>query len=122
VKFEAAGGRVGNATTALAGVCWALAYRGSLQVINELSPPDRRAEVASSYYIAGFVGNLTPVIGVGVISAAANPTVANITFGCAIAAFASTALAYECLRRFGPGSSPRGASGRGVPRSKRLTP
>ncbi|MBV8149468.1 MAG: MFS transporter [Candidatus Eremiobacteraeota bacterium] len=83
------------ATTALAGVCWALGYRGSLQVINELAPEDRRAEVASSYFIAGFIGNSIPVIGVGIISAAANPTVSSIVFGCTIGLFALIALGSE---------------------------
>jgi hypothetical protein len=36
------------AGTTLAGIAAALGYRGSLQVINEIAPADRRAEVVSS--------------------------------------------------------------------------
>jgi MFS family permease len=84
--------------TALGAICWALGYRGSLQVVNEIAPADRRAEVASSYYIVGFIGNSIPVIGVGVISALAGPKVASLTFGCTIAAFAIAAFVQEMRR------------------------
>jgi MFS family permease len=86
-------------TTILGGLCWALGYRGSLQVVNEIAPPEHRGEVASSYYIIGFVGNSLPVIGVGVIAAIANPVAASLTFGCTVAAFAVAALLHECRRR-----------------------
>jgi MFS family permease len=55
--------------TALVGVATGLGYRGSLQVINQIAPPLRRAEVASSYFIACFVGNSLPVIGIGWLAA-----------------------------------------------------
>lgn len=77
---------------ASAGLCWGLGVRSSLQVINQIAPEARRAEVTSSYYIVGFVGNSIPVIGVGVIAALANETMASLVFGCTIAAFALAAL------------------------------
>lgn len=83
---------------ALGGLCWALGYRGSLEVVNQIAPADRRAEVASAYYIVGFVGNSIPVIGVGFITQIANPIVASLTFGCTIAAFAIFALWHESKR------------------------
>lgn len=78
--------------SALGALCWAFGIRGSLQVINEIAPADRRAEVASSYYIAGFVGNSIPVIGIGLITQASNGAIAGLTFGATIAAFAAAAL------------------------------
>ena len=57
------------AATALVGIATGLGYRGSLQVINQIAPPQRRAEVASSYFIACFVGNSVPVIGIGWLAA-----------------------------------------------------
>jgi MFS family permease len=80
---------------ALGGACWALGYRGSLEVINQIAPENQRAEVASAYYIVGFVGNSIPVIGVGLITQLANPIAASLTFGCTIAAFAIFALCHE---------------------------
>ena len=81
--------------TALAGVSMALGYRGSLQVVNEISPEDRRAEVVSTYYIACFVGNSLPVIGLGVLSALTEPLLASVVFACTVAALSVAALAWR---------------------------
>jgi MFS family permease len=54
--------------SAIAGVSAGLGYRGSLQVVNQIAPEERRAEVSSAYFVAGFVGNALPVIGVGVLT------------------------------------------------------
>lgn len=51
-------------TAATGGAALALAYRGSLQVINDIAPDDRRAELVASYLIVCFVGNSLPVVGV----------------------------------------------------------
>lgn len=97
-------------TTAAGGACWALGYRGSLQVINDIAPADRRGEVSSSYYIVGFAGNCIPVIGVGLIASFANPNVASLVFGCTIAAFAAIALCFELRRAQSGPSRPRRAA------------
>lgn len=81
--------------TALAGVTMALGYRGSLQVVNDIAPDDRRAEVVSSYFIACFVGNSIPVIGLGVLSAVTDPLVASIVFAGTVAAFSLGALTWR---------------------------
>jgi MFS family permease len=78
--------------TTLAGIAAALGCRGSLQVINEIAPADRRAEVVSSYLLAGFTGNSVPIIGVGVLSSITSSLQASIAFACAIAVFAATGL------------------------------
>jgi MFS family permease len=80
------------AATALCGVAAGLGYRGSLQVVNQIAPENRRAEVVSSYFICGFSGNALPVIGVGVISTLASATVASLAFAATISAFALVAL------------------------------
>ncbi len=78
--------------TTLAGIAAALGYRGSLQVINEIAPADRRAEVVSSYLLAGFAGNSVPIIGVGLLSRISSSLQASIAFACAIAVFAAAGL------------------------------
>ena len=78
--------------TALGAVAMALGYRGSLQVVNEIAPDDRRGEVVSAYFVAGFLGNSVPVIGVGCVAALSNALIASVTFACAIAAFVVAAL------------------------------
>ncbi len=83
---------------ACGGIAAGIGYRGSLQVVNEIAPSDRRAEVVSAYLIACFVGNSLPVIGIGFIAAASNSMTASLTFGATIAAFATVALFFEHLR------------------------
>jgi MFS family permease len=78
--------------TAMCAAASGLGYRGSLQVANNIAPPERRAEIVSSYFICGFAGNALPVIGVGVISTLAGPIAASLAFAVSIAAFALTAL------------------------------
>jgi MFS family permease len=81
--------------TAVGGVTMALGYRGSLQVVNEIAPDDRRAEVTSSYFIACFVGNSVPVIGLGVLSTLTQPLTGTIVFAGTIAALSGTALVWR---------------------------
>ncbi len=78
--------------TSVAGLAAALGYRGSLQVINQIAPAGRRAEVVSSYLLAGFVGNSIPIIGVGVLSGLLGPLPASALFAATIALFAIAAL------------------------------
>ena len=80
---------------AVNGVAAALCYRGSLQVVNEIAPADKRAEVISSYQIVCFCGNALPVIGVGVLSAALSPLIATQGLAAVVALLACVALAVE---------------------------
>jgi MFS family permease len=78
--------------TALCAVTAGLGYRGSLQVTNQIAPPDRRAEIVSSYFICAFAGNALPVIGVGIIATLAGPIAASLAFAATIFVFALLAL------------------------------
>lgn len=80
--------------TASCGVAAGLGYRGSLQVVNQIAPEDRRAEVVSSYFVCAFAGNALPVIGVGVISTIASSTAASLLFATTISVFALVALLF----------------------------
>jgi MFS family permease len=82
------------AATALCGASAGLGYRGSLQVVNQIAPADRRAEVVSSYFVCGFSGNALPVIGVGIISTYANAIAASLTFAVTIGVFALIAFVF----------------------------
>jgi MFS family permease len=81
------------AATASCGAASGLGYRGSLQVVNEIAPADRRAEVLSAYFICCFTGNSVPVIGVGIITARAGALAASASFAVLIVLFALAALA-----------------------------
>ncbi|MGX4803642.1 MFS transporter [Bradyrhizobium guangdongense] len=82
------------AATATSGVAAGLGYRGSLQVVNQIAPNDRRAEVVSAYFICCFLGNALPVIGIGVLSTLISSTVASLVFATTIAVFAVAALVF----------------------------
>lgn len=82
------------ASTAICGVAAGLGYRGSLQVVNQIAPDDRRAEVVSAYFICCFLGNALPVIGIGVLSTLISSTVASLVFAMTIAVFAVVALMF----------------------------
>ncbi len=79
--------------TAAGGIAAGLGFRASLEVVNDLAPPEHRAEVVSSYYVVVFAGNALPIIGVGIVTDLFNPTVASIAFGAMIALFAIAGLA-----------------------------
>jgi MFS family permease len=79
--------------TAFCGAASGLGYRGSLQVVNEIAPADRRAEVLSAYFICCFTGNSVPVIGVGLITMEAGALAASASFAVLIVLFALAALA-----------------------------
>lgn len=81
------------ADTALIGVAAGLGYRGSLDVINQIAPAERRAEVTSSYFIACFIGNSVPVIGVGWLTSARGPSFAISAFAIIVGSFVLFALA-----------------------------
>ncbi|MGY3234627.1 MULTISPECIES: hypothetical protein [unclassified Bradyrhizobium] len=82
------------AATAICGVAAGLGYRGSLQVVNQVAPDDRRAEVVSAYFICCFLGNALPVIGIGVLATLISSTVASLVFAVTIAMFALVALVF----------------------------
>lgn len=80
--------------TAACGLAAGLGYRGSLQVVNQIAPPERRAEVVSSYFVCGFSGNALPVIGIGIIATFASPIWASVSFAAMIAVFAIVAFIF----------------------------
>ncbi len=45
-----------------------LSYMGSLALVNQIAPPAKRAEIASSYFVAAYIGTAGPVLGVGILA------------------------------------------------------
>ncbi|MDX8538284.1 MULTISPECIES: MFS transporter [Mesorhizobium] len=82
------------AATGLCGVAAALGYRGGLQVVNQIAPDDRRAEVVSAFFICCFCGNALPVIGIGILSNWTSATAATLAFAGMITVFALVALGF----------------------------
>ena len=79
--------------TTLSGMASALSYRGGLGVINALAPADRRAEMASAYFICCFMGNALPIVGVGALSEAIGAADADRIFALGLSLVALAALA-----------------------------
>ncbi|RWD93363.1 MFS transporter [Mesorhizobium sp.] len=80
--------------TALCGVAAALGYRGGLQVVSQIAPADRRAEVVSAFFICCFCGNALPIVGIGVLSSWTNAIVASLAFAAMITIFSLVALGF----------------------------
>jgi MFS family permease len=77
---------------AVGGAAMALSYRGSLQVLNEIAPQEKRAEVVSSYLMMCYLGNSLPVLGVGLLATALAQSLAHEIFAVVVAALALTAI------------------------------
>ncbi len=85
----------------VAGSAMACGYRGSLQIVNEIAPNDKRAEVISTFLLVCYTANSLPVLGVGVLSTLVGASVAHLSFAVAIAVVAVAATVIGV--RFIPG-------------------
>ena len=87
------------AATGLGGLALGAGYVGSLRVVNELAPDEHRGAVASSYFLACFVGNSVPVIGVGVLSTLTTSLTASLVLACTVAVLCSITLSWSWRQR-----------------------
>jgi MFS family permease len=53
------------AATLITGAGQGLAFMGGMTLVNEISPPDRRADIASGFAVISYVGVMVPAIGIG---------------------------------------------------------
>ena len=86
-------------SSAIGGPASALGYRGSLQVINEIAPPERRAETISTYLVVCCCGVSLPMIGIGLLSGPVGAELADIGFAALLCLFAFAAFLTD--RRYG---------------------
>jgi MFS family permease len=83
------------AGAALGGGAAALGYRGSLQIVNQIAPDNRRAEMVSTYLMFCYAGVSLPVVGIGLLSALETPALAEAIFAAVIAIIALIAIAVD---------------------------
>jgi MFS family permease len=76
----------------VAGFGQGLAFRAGLTEVNECSPAEHRAEVASAYFVVSYVAISLPVIGVGVLAEAAGLRTAGLTFAAVVAVLSAIVL------------------------------
>lgn len=84
---------------AVGGAAMALSYRGSLQVVNEIAPQDKRAEVVSAYLLMCYLGNSLPVLGVGLLTTRLEPLKAHAIFAAVVAVLALAAILTGAVSR-----------------------
>jgi predicted MFS family arabinose efflux permease len=83
----------------IAGVGQGLSFRSGLAGVNQASPPDLRAEVASSFFVVAYVAISIPVIGEGVLAQASSLKPAGLVFAGVVAALAAIVLMLLARRR-----------------------
>ena len=71
-------------------------------LFNQIAPAQRRAEVISSYFIACFIGNSVPVIGVGWLTSSRGHSIAISALAVVVGSFVLLALALAGWVRKGP--------------------
>jgi hypothetical protein len=69
-----------------------LSFRAGLAAVNAAAPPERRAEVASSFFVVAYLAISVPVIGVGVLAETAGLRAAGLVFAGVVAALSAAAL------------------------------
>jgi hypothetical protein len=77
----------------VAGVGQGISFSRGLAAVAEQTPPDRRAEVSSTYFVVAYVAISLPVVGEGLAAEAWGLRTAGIVFALAVAALAAVCLA-----------------------------
>jgi MFS family permease len=79
-------------SSAVCGFSAALGYRSGLAVASGLAPEERRAEVASTYFVCCFLGNALPIIGVTALTQRVDASGASLVFAIVLSVIGITAL------------------------------
>lgn len=77
----------------LSGLGFGLAFVGSLALVAEVAPADQRAEVVSTYNIAGYVAVAVPIVGVGALANLIGLKAASGVFALVVSAVALVSFA-----------------------------
>jgi MFS family permease len=77
----------------VAGAGQGISFSRGLAAVSEQTPPDRRAEVSSTYFVVAYVAISVPVIGEGLAAEVWGLRTAGIVFAVAVSALAAVCLA-----------------------------
>jgi MFS family permease len=80
------------AATVVAGIGQGISFSRGLAAVAERTPPDRRAEVSSTYFVVAYVAISLPVVGEGVAAQHWGLRTAGVTFAVAVAILAAVCL------------------------------
>jgi MFS family permease len=77
----------------IAGVGQGISFSRGLAAVVEQTPPERRAEVSSTYFVVAYIAISLPVIGAGLAAQVWGLEIAGIAFSLAVSALAAICLA-----------------------------
>lgn len=80
------------AATVISGIGQGISFSRGLAAVAKHTPPDRRAEVSSSYFVVAYVAIALPVVGEGFATQAWGLRTAGVTFAVAVAVLATVCL------------------------------
>jgi hypothetical protein len=83
----------------IAGGGQGLSFRAALAGLNQASPSEQRAEVASSFFVVAYVAISIPVIGVGLLAELSSLKAAGLVFAGVLATLAAVVLGLLARRR-----------------------
>jgi hypothetical protein len=83
----------------IAGLGQGLSFRAALSAVNQASPEDQRAEVASSFFVVAYLALSIPVIGEGVLARSAGLRAGGIVFAGVVALLAAVVVSMLLTRR-----------------------
>ncbi len=86
------------AAAVVAGVGQGMSFGRGLAAVSERTPPERRAEVSSTYFVIAYIAISVPVIGEGVASQAWGLRTAGVTFAIAVAVLSAVCLVAVLLQ------------------------
>lgn len=81
------------AATVVSGIGQGMSFSRGLAAVSELTPPDRRAEVSSTYFVVAYVAISVPVVGEGLAAQRWGLQTAGETFAVAVAILSIICLA-----------------------------
>jgi MFS family permease len=87
--------------TMIAGAGQGLSFRSGLAGLNASSPPEHRAEVASSFFVVAYLAISVPVIGEGLLAQLAGLRSAGLAFAGVVAVLSAVVLALLARSRTG---------------------
>jgi MFS family permease len=87
------------AGTAAGGIALGLGYRGSMEVANGLAGEDKRAALMAAYLLAGNLGTVLPVIGVGIVTQVVGAGTAVPAFSAFVAVLSLAALGFGAFSK-----------------------
>jgi MFS family permease len=76
----------------IAGLAQGMSFRAGLGSVTHASPPDKRGEITSSYFMVLYTGAAVPVIGEGAAAQAFGLTASGVVFAAVVAILAAVAF------------------------------